>query len=163
MRSFSPSGTPGALLPAALCEEFPGIRKEPTSSSSGTESKEDSEDLASGRGPGRCLREDTSGSAEAGHGVVTFGIDTEYPKEELTMTDYTWVIDQVKNANATNDLYEKTLIEFCTEEDSQLGQVASEREDAKNIRITRKDTDLSKKTGLDYALKIAEENPGADL
>ena len=55
------------------------------------------------------------------------------------------------------------MIEYCTEEDSQLGQVASERPDAKNIRITRKDADLSKKTGLDYALKIADENPGADL
>ena len=79
------------------------------------------------------------------------------------MMDYTWVLDQVKDANITNDLYTKTLIEFCTEEDSQLGQVASEREDAKNIRITRKDADLSKKAGLDFALKIAEDNPGADL
>ena len=79
------------------------------------------------------------------------------------MMDYTWILDQVKDANTTNDLYTKTLIEFCTEEDSQLGQVASEREDAKNIRITRKDADLSKKAGLDFALKIAEDNPGADL
>ena len=55
------------------------------------------------------------------------------------------------------------MIEYCTEEDSELGQVASERPDAKNIRITRKDADLSKKSGLDYALKIADENPGADL
>ena len=77
------------------------------------------------------------------------------------MMDYTWVLDQVKDANLTNDLYTKTLIEFCTEEDSQLGQVAIERNDAKNIRITRKEADLSKKAGLDYALRVVENNPGA--
>ena len=55
------------------------------------------------------------------------------------------------------------MIEYCTEEDSELGQVASERPDAKNIRITRKDADLSKKSGLEYAIKIADDNPGADL
>ena len=27
---------------------------------------------------------------------MTFGIDVEYPKEEISMMDYTWVIDQVK-------------------------------------------------------------------
>ena len=62
----------------------------------GTKSKEDSEDLTSGRGSGGCLKEDTSGPTRAEDGVVTFGIDAEYPKEEITMTDYTWVIDQVK-------------------------------------------------------------------
>ena len=118
-----------------------------------TEPQEDSEDLAPGRGSGECLIDDTPGPEEAGRDVITFGIDVEYPKEELTMMDYTWVLDQVKDANATNDLYAKTLIEFCTEEDSQLGQVASEREDARNIRITRKDADFSKKAGLDFALK----------
>ena len=43
------------------------------------------------------------GPAEAGPGVTTFGIDVECPKEELTMMDYTWVLDQVKDVNTTND------------------------------------------------------------
>ena len=102
---------PGGVLFQNSRELFTERRREPCSwgagegdrphegqhqeASGGTESKKDSEDLASGRGPGRCLGEDTSGSMETGHGVVTFGIDAEYPKEEITMTDYTWVIDQV--------------------------------------------------------------------
>ena len=79
------------------------------------------------------------------------------------MMDYTWVVDQVKNTSIDRELYEKVMIEYCTDEDSELGQVAEERPDARNIRITRKDADLSKKSGLDYALKIADDNPGADL
>merc|ERR1712113_86375 len=35
MESFSEPGTPGAWLPAALCDEVPGARKEAASSSSG--------------------------------------------------------------------------------------------------------------------------------
>ena len=127
-----------------------------------TRSKEDSQDLASGRGSGGCL-EDPSGPTRAEDGVVTFGIDVEYPKEEISMKDYTWVIDQVKNTSVDRELYEKVMIEYCTDEDSQLGQVAEERPDARNIRITRNDADLSKKSGLDYAIKIADDNPGADL
>ena len=64
-------------------------------------SKENSEDLTPGRGSGGCLKEDPSGPARAEDGVVTFGIDVEYPKEEITMMDYTWVIDQVKTLAST--------------------------------------------------------------
>ena len=65
------------------------------------------------------------------------------------MMDYTWVVDQVKNTSIDRELYEKVMIEYCTDEDSQLGQVVEGRPDARNIRITRKDADLSKKSGLD--------------
>ncbi|CAK0850111.1 unnamed protein product [Prorocentrum cordatum] len=95
--------------------------------------------------------------------VITFGIDVEYHKEEINLKDYSWVLEQVTEAGMATDLYVKQLIEFCTEEDSQLGKVAEEREDAEIIRITRKDADLSTKHGLEWAKHLAVKNPGADI
>ncbi|CAK0828505.1 unnamed protein product, partial [Prorocentrum cordatum] len=95
--------------------------------------------------------------------VITFGIDVEYHKEEINLKDYSWVLEQVTEAGVATDLYVKQLIEFCTEEDSQLGKVAEERKDAEIIRITRKDADLSTKNGLELAKNLAVKNPGADI
>ncbi|CAK0867695.1 unnamed protein product [Prorocentrum cordatum] len=103
------------------------------------------------------------GEPEGDDDVITFGIDVEYHKEEINLKDYSWVLEQVTEAGMATDLYLKQLIEFCTEEDSQLGKVAEERKDAEIIRITRKDADLSTKNGLEFAKNLAVKNPGADI
>ncbi|CAK0799400.1 unnamed protein product, partial [Prorocentrum cordatum] len=125
--------------------------------------KQETEDLAARRGPGERPVDRPPVADDAGPDVATFGVDVECPKEDINTIYNTWVVDQAKDANAATDLYTKTLAESCTEEDSQLGQVAHERNDARDIRITGKGADLSKKSGLDYALKIADEDRGADL
>ncbi|CAK0880161.1 unnamed protein product, partial [Prorocentrum cordatum] len=51
-----------------------------------------------------------SGVSDARQDVVTFGVDVEYPKEDVNMMDYTWVVDQVKDVNTATDLYTKTLM-----------------------------------------------------
>ncbi|CAK0882425.1 unnamed protein product, partial [Prorocentrum cordatum] len=105
---------------------------------------------------GRCRQ-------RGGDDVITFGIDVEYHREEINLKDYSWVLEQVAEAGMATDLYVKQLIEFCTEEGSQLGKVAEEREDAEIIRITRKDADLSTEHGLELAKNLAVKNPGADI
>ncbi|CAK0832926.1 unnamed protein product [Prorocentrum cordatum] len=98
-----------------------------------------------------------------GNDVTAFGADVECHKEEINMKYYRWLLEQVTEAGLARDLRAKKLMEFCAEEDSQLGKIAEERKDAKIIRITRKDADLSTKDGLELAKNIATQNPGADI
>ena len=56
-----------------------------------------------------------------------------------------------------------TIIEFCCDPDSTIGQVCDQKDDVKSIKLTRQCADLSTHKGYEKAMELIKQHPGADL